>query len=100
LAWWRGLASGDWNLWPAAVCVTVAVCLVVSSTAVWWRRRDRVIATALWLPALVVLMAAAVMGVPAGRAPGMSCWPRGWLATAGAVLWQQLSAAPKEVLAW
>jgi len=100
LAWWRGLASGgDWNLWPAAVCVTVAVCLVVSGTVVWWRRRDRVIATALWLPALVVLMAAAVMGVPGRPGTWHVMLASGVVVTAGAVLWR-LSAAPKGVLAW
>ena len=99
LAWWRGLASGgDWNLWPAAVCVVLAACLVGAGTLVWWRRGDRVIATALWLPALVVVMAAAVMGVPGRPGTWHALLAAGVVATAGAVLWR-LSAAPKGVLA-
>lgn len=74
--------------------MTVAVCLVVSGTVVWWRRRDRVIATALWLPALVVLMAAAVMGVPGRPGTWHVMLASGVVVTAGAVLWR-LSAAPK-----
>ncbi len=100
LGWWRGLRAGrDVNVWPAAVCVVLAACLVAAGTVVWWRRRDRVIATALWLPSVVVLVAAAVMGVP-GR-PGVwhAMLASGVALTAGALLWR-LSSAPKGVLAW
>lgn len=80
-----------WCVWcsPRACCPGILV---------RWRRRDRVTATALWLPALVALTGAAVMGLP-GR-PGtwhVMCSPRVVL-TAAAVLWR-LSRAPKGVLA-
>ena len=100
LAWWRGLEAGrDWNIWPAAVCVVLAAGLLLAGTVVWWRRRDRVIATALWLPALPVLMAAAVVGLPGRPGTWHVMFASAVGVTAAAVLWR-LSTAPKGLLAW
>ncbi|MDQ1318769.1 MAG: hypothetical protein QG655_12 [Actinomycetota bacterium] len=99
LSWWRGLEAGqDWNLVPAVVCVVLAAGLLVSGTLVWWRRRDRVTATALWLPALVALTGAAVMGLPGRPGTWHVMFASGVVLTAAAVLWR-LSRAPKGVLA-
>lgn len=100
LQWWRNLGAGqDWNLWPAAIAIGLGVALLVAGSLVWWRRGDAVIASSLWLPALVVFAAAAVMGTPGRPGTWHAMLAAALVATVAAVLWR-LSAAPKGLLAW
>jgi type VII secretion integral membrane protein EccD len=100
LAWWRGVdAGGGWNLWPAGLTAGLGVGLLTAGWLVWRLRADPVIAAALWLTALVVLPAAAVMAPP-GR-PGVwhAVLVGAVAATVAAVLWR-LAPAARGLLAW
>lgn len=99
-AWRINVFSGKrWELWPAIIIAGLAAVLLISGTLVWWRRRERAVANALWLSTLVAGPSAAVAAAPSH--------PGAWhvvlaaaTATVVAVALWKLTPAPPMVLAW
>ena len=99
LAWWRNLDRGqDWNLIPGVAAAGLAVVLLVVGSLVWWRAKDSVTATAMWLSGVLIASPAAAVMVTPG-------YPGAWhlmlaavvTAAVAAALWR-LSPAPRIVV--
>ncbi|MBS9535991.1 type VII secretion integral membrane protein EccD [Mycobacterium sp. M1] len=99
-AWWRSFTAGqDWNVWPAVLTGVLAVGLLGGGVLVRWLRRDDMVATTLWVTALVVAPVSALMVAP-GR-------PSVWHVMAAAVvaaglsglLWR-VSSVARAVVVW
>ncbi|MCH9736854.1 MAG: type VII secretion integral membrane protein EccD [Actinomycetia bacterium] len=100
LAWWRNLEDGqDWNLTPALSAAGLGLVLLLGGSLVWWRQRQRVTATALWLPgALIAFPAAAVMASPGHPGAWHLMFSAAVATVLAAVLWK-LAPVPRGLAA-
>ena len=98
--WRLNLTRGqDWNVLPAVLAAGLAVVLLGAGWLIWRLRVDAVVACALWLSALLVAPAAAVMGTPGRPGPAHLLWGA-VTATVVAVLLWRLTPVPRGLMAF
>jgi type VII secretion integral membrane protein EccD len=87
--WRLARAAGhDWTLLPALIEAAVAVVLLAAAWVIWWRRADTLVATSLWLSALVAAPAAAFFATPGPVGAAPVAYAAVTAAVVAVVLWQ------------
>ena len=92
-------SGADWTLLAAGIEAGLAALLAGAGALIWWRRRDSVVPTALWLSALLAAPAAAFMSTPGPVGAAHVAWTAVTAAVIAVVLWQ-LTPVPAGVMAF